>query len=413
MNEQLHSLLFLCRCLKPERHAKDILEIQNVIREDSVCWERVVELANTALVTPALWTSLVQTGVQDAVPEDVARYLRELHSMNQTRNDAIKQQIVEIIGTLNQVGVEPLLLKGAALLITGMLDDAASRIMIDIDVMIRIGDVEKVLKNLSRLRYRSQVLDASLFDLCQHLAPMFRRGEPAAIEIHTRLFHEWTDPEVVANEEVWTDSVPVRINGLSLRVLSPSHSVIYNVVHSEVHHENFELGRISLRDLLDLAIISRFHPDSIDWRSIEARMKRHNLGRVLRSYLHIGMKLFGSPVPPDFSPKAGSAFHYYRCLLVLRWPILSCPPLKVFRLFSVNRMQRRFGCSSGVFQLARTRMGYAWYLVRKYAFGPKRCLLLTRLQEKGIIRVRTKSKQKKGDQRLEIAESVITEKKVL
>jgi Uncharacterised nucleotidyltransferase len=406
LNEQLHSLLFLCRCLKPARHAKDI-------REDSVRWERVVQLANTAFVTPTLWTALVESGVQDAVPEDVAWYLSELHRMNQTRNDAIKQQIVEIIGTLNQVGVEPLLLKGAALLITGMLDDPASRIMIDIDVMIRIGEVEKVLETLSTLRYRSQVPDLSIFNSCQHLAPMFRSGEPAVIEIHTRLFHEWTDPEVVTNEDVWTDSVLLRINGLSLRVLSPSHSVIYNIVHSEVHHENFELGRISLRDLLDLAIISRFHSASIDWCSIEARMKRHNLGRVLRSYLHIGMKLFGSPVPHDFRPTAGSTFHYYRCLLVLSFPALSFPALKVFRLFSANRMQRRFGCSSGVFQLARTRMSYAWYLVRNYAFGPKRGLLLTRLQEKGIIRVRTKSKQERGDQRLEIAESVITEKKDL
>jgi hypothetical protein len=369
-----------------------------MIREDSVRWERVVELANMALVTPTLWTAVVQLGVEDAVPEDVAWYLSELHSMNRTRNHAIKQQIVEIIVALNQIGVEPLLLKGAAFLITGMYDDPASRIMSDIDVMFRIGDVEKVLETLSTLRYRSQVLEASLFDFCQHVVPMFRSGEPAAIEIHTRLFHEWTDPEVVTNEDVWTDSVPVRVDGLSLRVLSPSHSAIYNVVHSEVHHENFELGRISLRDLLDLAIISRLHSASIDWRSIEARMKRHDLGRVLRSYLHIGMKLFGSPVPPDFRPTAGSAFHYYRCLLVLSIPALSIPALKVFRLFSANRMQKRFGCSSGVFQLARTRMGYAWYLVRKYAVGPKRGLLLTLLQEKGIIRVRTKWKQEKGDQ---------------
>lgn|GEM_PF-705308 len=395
MNEQLHSLLFLCRCVKPERHPKEILEIQNMIRKDSVRWERVVDLANMAFVTPALWTALIQIGVRADVPEDVAFYLSELHSMNQARNHAIKLQIVEIIGTLNNVGVEPLLLKGAALLLTGMLEDPASRIMIDIDLMIRIADVEKVLEALSTLRYRSRVSDAALFDSCQHLAPMFRSGEPAAIEIHTKLFHDWTDPEVLATEDVWIDSVPARINGLSLRVLSPSHSVIYNVVHSEVHHENFELGRIALKDLVDLAIISRFHSSSIDWRNIMACMNRHNLGRVLRSYLYIGMKLLGSPVTPDFRPTVGNLFHYYRCLLVVRWPVLSFPALKVFRLFSANRMQRRFGCSTGVFQLARARMGYAWYLVGKYAFSPERGFLLNRLQEKGMIRARTKPKQEK------------------
>ena len=373
--------------------------LRTAISNNNVNWERVVELANVELVTPALWSALVKGGLQEDLDDDVRSYLSELHSLNCQRNADIRRQVEEIVRSFNRVSVEPILLKGAAFLITGVIKDPAARMMIDIDVMIRIEDLEKVLETLSSLRYRDEVQKRSLFDLCQHLQPMFRNGEPAAIEVHTTLFHKLTDPEVVMDVEAWSDSVPVHMNGLSFRVLSPTHSIIYNVVHSEVHHENFVLGTISLRDLLDLAILSRFHSASIDWSSIEASMSKHDLRRVLRSYLHLGLKLFGSSVPPDFRPSAGSAFHYYWCLSVLSWPALQALGLlkRVFGLFSAKRMQRRFACGNDIVDLTKTRLTYAVYLVKTYIWGPKRCFLMDLLSGTGIedaSQIETNGRQK-------------------
>ena len=186
MNERLRNYFFLCTCLKPEDDETEILAILKKLREESICWELVIEWANLAFVTPALWTAFTRKGLQQSVPEDVATYLHELHRLNQARNHAIRQQILEITKALNCVDVEPLLLKGAALLFANALEDPASRMMIDIDFMVRPEDASSVRDVLLGLQYYCPEHDSSEFLFAAHMPPLCRKGDPASVEVHTR-----------------------------------------------------------------------------------------------------------------------------------------------------------------------------------------------------------------------------------
>ena len=142
----------------------------------------------------------------------------------------------------------------------------------------------------------------------------------------------------------------VRMDGLSAKMLSRSHAIIFNIVHSEIHHENFELGKISLRDLLDLVLMARLYSTSPDWSCIRARMAEHGLARVAESYAHMAHKLLGIPLPEGFVSRAGTASHYARCLWLVGWPRVAAavpvvPVIRVLRLFNAQRMRKRFGCS--------------------------------------------------------------------
>ena len=377
MNKRLHNFFFLCTCLKPQFDETDILAIRKTILGETICWELVIEWANLAYLTPAVWKAIKQKGLQQFVPEDVAEYLKELHALNQERNQAIQRQLLEITAALNRVGVEPLLLKGAALLFTDALEDPASRMMVDIDFMVQSEDLSRIQDVLHRLHYDFPGHDVSKYLFASHLPPLCRKGDPACIEVHTRLFHRYNDPDVLTASEVFRDAISVRMDGHAASILSPGHSVIFNIVHSEVHHENFDLGRIPLRDLLDLVIMTRLHSTTLDWPSIHVRLERHNIANVGDAYLYMAYKLLGNPVPPCFALGVGTASHYARCLFVVGWPriqkVFSVGTLiRVVRLFSAEKMRRRFGCSDSRLDLARARFTYLWHLIRNSLSGAKR-----------------------------------------
>jgi hypothetical protein len=389
LNKRLQSYFFLCTCLKPQQEPTEIHAIRKMIEDGSIHWERIIEWANRELITPALWNGLMQKGLQDAVPEDVAAYLSELHRLNRDRNRAIRRQIREITAALNRVNVEPLLLKGAALLFTDVLEDPAVRMMYDIDFMVRPEDLSLGLEVLRGLKYEHPAHDSSEFLFAAHAPPLCRTGDPASVEVHTRLFHQYNDPQVLTVSDIWQDAVSVTENGLAALVLSPSHAVVFNVVHSEIHHEHFDLGNIALKDLLDLVLMARLYATAVDWHAIHDRLADHGLATVGECYVYMGHKLLGCPVPPGFAMRAQNACHYARCLLGTGWPgVYSWVPvggaIRISRLFSAERMQRRFGCSGSAWDLARTRIAYCGYLVRNFVFGAKRRMLLARLKGESL-----------------------------
>lgn len=384
MKKRLSNFFFLCQCLRSDLTEKDSLWIHNMIHTDAVYWEQVIELANKSFVTPALWTALLKKGMRDGVPLEVADYLDYIHEMNRIRNNAIEKQLVEIIRVLNRLGIEPLLLKGAALLLSGAFEDSAARMMTDIDLLVETDDVKKILQALSELKYQIETPHFSNDNY--HLPPIFRSGNPAPIEIHARLLHKFYDTGILKMDDVWKDSMLVKTDGLSWRQLSPSHAIIYNVIHSEIQHGNFGVGKISLRDLLDLVLISRYYSDLVDWDYLVFLTNMHDLQRIFVSYLYLASKLLGFSTPIS-SGTVFARFHYFRCLLIAhgwdRLQLLGTTSM-ISRIFSAKRMCEDFGCTDSFIDIAKMRVGYFNYLSKKWVFGPKRAYLLDKLMGKQI-----------------------------
>jgi hypothetical protein len=408
MTGRFASLSFVCQSLRPGLQSAGVSSLHAMISNNAVNWEYVVAFANAQLVITALWKALCDKKLQDVLPEDVSSYLSELHSLNHKRNAAMRLQMEEIIRNLNLEGLEPLLLKGAALMFMGAFDDPAERIMMDVDIMVRTEDAKKTMENLSVLGYRSMEQDHLAYRYCQHLAPMARDHDAASVEVHTELFHSIDDPIVLGPKEVWRESERVNINGLAFRVLSPTHFVVHNIVHSEAHHHCFALGKIPMRDLLDLAVFLRLRARDVDWREIDLSMGRHGLRRMARSHMHMGSRLFGVTVPAAMGPSAGSWLHYARCII-----LSSCRPvqaiedwrtlltgnvMRVCRLFSARTLQLRFGCSDGWMDLTRTRLRYLAYLAKKYMISSKRNVLIDLpAGRKGLIPSDTAVKEVKDE----------------
>src|SRR5688572_32527646 len=77
-------------------------------------WRGILMMANRALVTAQLYEALARTGAVQNLPDDVHRFLLEVSQRNCERNRRLSRQLGEALQALNDAGIEPILLKGAA-----------------------------------------------------------------------------------------------------------------------------------------------------------------------------------------------------------------------------------------------------------------------------------------------------------
>jgi hypothetical protein len=392
LNPRLESLFFLCRCIKPELGADEIKSIRNIILSGGVDWDNVVVLANEQFVVTALWSGLRDKGLERILPSGLRLYLKELHKLNLDRNEAIRQQVAELVGCLNRAGSSPVLLKGAALIYAGIFEDSAARIMTDIDIMIRENDRDKVLEALFDIGY-AYLEDSENYENCQHLPPMTKNGAPAVVELHNGLFDKLADVEILTASEVWSHSTAINMNGLSFYLMSPTQWILYNIGHSEIHHLNYSLGKLSIRDLLDFTAIFGRYSNDIDWAQIKNKMRSNNVEKVLRSYVYAASRLFGTPVPSDLKPALTTVLYFARNLILLRapcvrnlqnWLVRTRLNLRrLFRLafttFGAQKLRTKYGCKDNVFDLTKTRVQHCWYLLNSCIRGPHRYFVWPRL----------------------------------
>ena len=281
-----------------------------------VAWDAVIGTANRDLLVPALWASLRQKGLDSFLSDRARDVLRRQHRYNLLKNEKLREQACEVARALNAVGLVPILLKGGTHLFEDTFGDPGVRSMLDLDFLVRMGQVDRAIAVLHELGYRPQ--DVAELDF-QH-RPMIKAGAFGPVEIHRYIGEQ---REVLTPDEAWSDCVELSAGDARLLALSPTHRVIHNVFHSEVQDRGHELGFIWPRQLHDLVGICRFHAAHIDWAAIDRSMTRHGLGATLRARLYLATRCLGLPVVADLHPGPRAKLHYYRCRLQIRVPALS------------------------------------------------------------------------------------------
>ena len=149
-----------------------------------VDWPAIVDLASWNGLLVSVYPALDEHGLCDSVPVDALEALREFHAQGRLRRREAASQIARASGALNAVGIEPLWLKGAALIVEGSAW-ADRRWMSDIDVWVAPESVDAAARALLGMGYRH---DSRQPDAAEHhLRPLFHPDETLAIELHHAL----------------------------------------------------------------------------------------------------------------------------------------------------------------------------------------------------------------------------------
>jgi Uncharacterised nucleotidyltransferase len=268
-------------------------------------WRGVLRLASTHLVTPSLRRAFLEQGFVAEPPADVFEFLDAVYTLNLECNLRYEDQLAHLIRVLNNIGVRPVLLKGAAALVGGLYPTQGERMIGDIDVLIPQSKLAAAVKDLLAVGYQPVVADEELpetkdYGLKKHHYPrLYSLDWPSPVELH---LHPVYVPvtQLLGSAEVVRDATPLNWRGSHCLLPSPNHFVMQNVIHAFIVDMK-KRGFLSLRQLFEFVCASRTYDKQIDWGLIQQRFDSLGYGSALRGYVMLANAYLGFQVPSELT----------------------------------------------------------------------------------------------------------------
>jgi len=223
-------------------------------------WPLVVEAADHHLVAPALgWC----VRGEECIPVDVRQCFETLLDLNRRRNVIIERALEAAVGSLNDAGITPMLLKGAATLAEDLYPDPGIRVVGDLDLLVRERDAEAADAALERAGFR---LEAPLpnFDRDpHHLPPRVHTVLRVSLDLHTRPVVSAIRTLLDASQ-VLDNGRPRTWRGRALLLPDPAHWMIHTIAHSQITDGHYWRGIPRLRQILALGALAHRYPKALN-----------------------------------------------------------------------------------------------------------------------------------------------------
>jgi hypothetical protein len=286
---------FICGCLADRLSEPARETFRSKSRAGAIDWTGFVAMASERLIAPALLSAARANRLDDLLPSDVADYLDGMATLNRLRNDAIRAELGEVAAIFASIGVVPVLIKGAAHLMSGLYDDPGDRVMTDIDLMVPQARLDDCVDALKQKGFA--ILFDNGFPAHHHFPPLGRKGDIASIELHVEAL-DAPYGGLLRSAEIFATSVALD-HDLRLALPSPQAQSIIAVAHAELANHGYLYGELSLRDLLDTARLCRRHGGAIDWSHLAQRYAEHGAATALACHLAALGELLRVPLPPE------------------------------------------------------------------------------------------------------------------
>lgn len=269
-------------------------------------WDDVSVTAIVLGLAPLLHWHL-EPGHETLPPLALAK-LAVTHQAHAKRNEAIAQQLAEILAACAQAELPVIVLKGALLAPT-VYPDSALRPMNDIDLLFRPADLARVGPLLESLGYEGKHKSAEQGPgIVKHLSTYRRAGAGGAtpnpylsaggermIEPHGSLEESWFGLKVDVTPGVWARALPLTLHGQPAYRLANSDLVIHLAVHATFH---VIMGASVFVQLYDIGQVLRTYETGIDWPELVRLTQAARAERFVYAALYWAADIFGAPVPP-------------------------------------------------------------------------------------------------------------------
>src|ERR1039458_6190981 len=210
-------------------------------------WDQTVDIAAREEVLPTLHGKL-------SCPREISDFFEAIHELNAERNRQLLGEVETLALLLNQAGIEPVLLKGSAYLVTGVYSDPADRLLHDIDFLVSPPQSMQAFEIIQSSGYDPYV--PTPVALVYHHHPMLTQIGRVPVEVHHSLGFG-ARSSVLTTEEIVTSSTPFRLGRAVVRIPSADHLLTHLIAHLQIEHGAYYRIWPSLRAMLDLVLLDR------------------------------------------------------------------------------------------------------------------------------------------------------------
>jgi hypothetical protein len=303
-------------------------------------WERLFAEASNEAVLPALYSRTRELDLHGSMPPSVLDFLSRVESLNAERTEAILFEVKLAIRLLNEIGIQPLLLKGVAYLAMGVYDIPAARYLADVDLLMTDGQIDQAAQVLMQNGF--EVLENDPFARFRHHHPPLMRPGAVHFELHHRLTIKDTSI-LLPPREIIESSVIVDLKGVQARVPSPEHMMTHLIVHSQLQHPYDERIWPPLRAIYDLLLLQRRFGNEINWNRIEDRFRAAGHYHTFALHLMRVQDVLGFQLPFRIQLTAGLRLAWRRRQILRRFPRLRyVDPVYMFSIVIGRRLPLLF-----------------------------------------------------------------------
>jgi hypothetical protein len=214
-------------------------------------------MGSSHYVLPALYSCYERHNLLPLIPDDLTGHLRQIYQLNLQRNLKIMDQCREIESLLHSIGTEPVFLKGAGFLVSGLYKDTGDRMMEDIDILLPLEDIPKTISRLREAGYKTYE-DPQVDEIYRkhyHMPPMFHPDRPAAVEIHHSPLHPryaaiLSSPEILKEANLFN----------TIRTPNFRQCQLLTFLHEHFHNRGNLSFMPSLKGAFDFYLLAKLRP---------------------------------------------------------------------------------------------------------------------------------------------------------
>jgi Uncharacterised nucleotidyltransferase len=258
-----------------------------------------------------------------------------------------------VLDALHDAAVDALPIKGAHWLMAGVLPDPATRVMVDIDVLVHPEQACAAMAVLNALSYEPAPTPDDTEASDHQLTPLALPGRRGSAELHVEPMVRFRR-RLVTGEELWAGVVEVATDGRCMPLPSATHAMVLLIGHAQLQDESARLLRLPLRALHDVTVVAPTLAPMVDWDRLRHHFRRAHALWALAGFAVAAAELFHVDLP--LPTRGGHAWLHATTWAVDR-PALAHTYREVVsipRALDRERMRRLYGADEGI-QLAGAR----------------------------------------------------------
>lgn len=258
--------------------------------------DRLIYLSMTNSVFPYIYYLLERSSLQKKTLEKYSsRYGSE-----RMLSGAVHLEFDFLHKTMSSEEISFIPLKGSVLS-SLLYPERSLRSMMDIDILARYEDCERLAELLKRINY-SQDYEGTAFKreilprmkdpaVMNHIEDVKFRREHSFLEVHFKLLSSKIRHQP-GNDDLWKNSKSFNINGKVINSLCCEHQLINIATHSTQH--SFAFG---LRPLSEIDALLKLYQKELNWDKFLKDVSRFSLESLIYTPLALSSHFYGSDTP--------------------------------------------------------------------------------------------------------------------
>ncbi|HQT64793.1 MAG: hypothetical protein B7Z75_06505 [Acidocella sp. 20-57-95] len=368
-------LKLLGTILKINTSFEDAVALRSVCLKSGFAWQELVEFASRQDLLPPLIWSLKKHSLLIPPPKTlsaerrssfITTRLTEEFNTHLARQHDLREQLLNCISALNQVGITPLLLKGARYLLAPETSWEAARPMRDMDLLIPPTHAAAAVTALVNIGY---IANEPTNLRSHHLPELHKPGRHGMIELHTEPL-ALLSLNLMPTEFVWQVAEPAAMPSAreAALVLPPIWQALHAMLHHQVSDNGFNLHTLALKSLWEFSSLAATF-NVAEWTKLIEQTRAVGSDIVFASWCLQARDIYGLALPPSL-PLPETAHHQvHGCFAEAGQP-------EIIRRVRFILRQLRRGFSAEVMAVRYAvpphkvgislRLQHLWFLLKRY-----------------------------------------------